>query len=153
MAESGATTVDETEEYEQERDEFDDEDPSGDEERQPQARTDSGGDAKTKAWAIRGALIGAFAGGAAGAGLGALAAARPESLRAVKDAFGSSGREVARAAAGAASDVVTSSSVKQLVSGAGNGDRAQLMKDTAREAGAAAAKAARETLVSLRQSR
>ena len=105
----------------------------------------------TTKWAIRGAVVGAVAGGAVGAGVGALVARRPEALRQAKDLVGGNVRQIATAAGVAAAEVVTSKGLSQLVTGDQNGDRAQLMKQSAKEAGAAAAKAARDSLVSLRQ--
>jgi hypothetical protein len=99
---------------------------------------------------MRGAVVGAVAGSTVGAGVGILLARQPEALKQAKDAVGGSGREVARAAAVAATEVVSSRRITQLMTGNGNGDRSQAVKDTAREAGAAAAKAARDSLVSLR---
>ena len=105
----------------------------------------------TRRWAIRGAVVGAVAGGAAGAGVGILVARRPEALSQAKTAIGESGGQVARAAAVAATEVVTSKRLNQLMAGNGNGDHSEAMKETAREAGAAAAKAARESIMSLRR--
>jgi hypothetical protein len=102
-------------------------------------------------WAIRGAVLGAVVGGAAGAGVGLVVARRPEALKQAGDVMRGSGRQVARAAAGAATEVVTSGRLNQLIAGDGNGDRSQLMKQTAREAGAEAAKAARDAIISLRR--
>jgi hypothetical protein len=99
---------------------------------------------------MRGAVVGAVAGSTVGAGVGILLARQPEALKQAKDAVGGSGREVARAAAVAATEVVTSRRITQVMTGNGNGDRSQAVKETAREAGAAAAKAARDSLVSLR---
>jgi hypothetical protein len=105
----------------------------------------------TTKWAIRGAVVGAVAGSAVGAGVGALVARRPEALRQARDLIGGNVRQVATAAGFAAAEVVTSKGLNQLGSGDQNGDRAQLMKQSAKEAGVAAAKAARDSLVSLRQ--
>lgn len=105
----------------------------------------------TTKWAIRGAVVGAVAGGAVGAGVGALVARRPQALRQAAGLVGGNARQVATAAGVAAAEVVASKGLNQLVTGDDNGDRAQLMKQSAKEAGAAAAKAARDSLVSLRQ--
>jgi uncharacterized protein YcfJ len=105
----------------------------------------------TTRWAIRGAVVGAIAGGAAGAGVGMLVARRPEALTEARGALGGSGKQVARAAAAAAAEVMTSRRLNQLIIGDGNGDPSQIMKQTAREAGAAAAKAARDAIISLRR--
>jgi hypothetical protein len=101
-------------------------------------------------WAMRGAFIGAVAGSVAGAGLGMLFAQRPETLAEARDALEGSGRHVARAAAAAAGEVVASRHLNQLLKGNGNGDRGELMKQAAKEAGAAAASAARDHIISLR---
>lgn len=105
----------------------------------------------TARWAIRGAVVGAVAGSAVGAGIGVLVARRPEALRQVTELIEGNAKQIASAAGVAAADVVASRGLSQLVSGDGNGDRGQLMKQSAMEAGAAAAKAARDSLVSLRQ--
>lgn len=139
------STSDEGDEREPElRDEPADDETSDDEER---AATDP----STARWAIRGAVLGAVAGSAAGAGVGMLVARRPEVLKQAKSAIGGNGRQVALAAAVAATDVVTSRPFKQLITGDGNGDRTQMAKQTAREAGAAAAKAARDAIIPLRR--
>jgi hypothetical protein len=105
----------------------------------------------TTSWAIRGAAIGAVAGGAVGAGVGALIARRPEALKEAVGLVSGNARQIATAAGFAAAEVVTSKGLSQLGTGDANGDRTQLMKQSAKEAGAAAAKAARDSLVSLRQ--
>ena len=104
----------------------------------------------TARWAIRGAVVGAVAGSVVGAGVGVLVARRPEAIRQTTDLIGGNARQIATAAGAAAADVVASRGLNQLVSGE-NGDRGQLMKQSAMEAGAAAAKAARDSLVSLRE--
>jgi len=102
-------------------------------------------------WAIRGAVIGAIVGGAAGAGAGFLFAKRPEMLRQTGETLRGSGGQVTRAAASAASEVVTSRGLTKLIAANGTDDRSQLVKQTAMEAGAEAAKAARDAIVSLRR--
>lgn len=140
------TTSDETDELEPEeqRDEADDDATSEEEE---SAATDP----STTRWAIRGAVIGALAGSAAGAGVGMLVARRPEALEQAKSALLGNGRHVAVAAAVAATEAVTSGGFKQIVTGEGNGNRSQIVKETAREAGAAAAQAARDAIIPLRR--
>jgi hypothetical protein len=86
----------------------------------------------------------------AGAGVGLLVARRPEALSQAKGVIGGRAGEIASAAAVAATDVVTSRHLSQLVTADGN-DRAEMMKQAATEAGVAAAKAARDSLISLRQ--
>jgi len=101
-------------------------------------------------WALRGAVVGAIAGSVTGAGLGMLFARRPEAFTQARSAIGGSGTHVARAAAVAAGEVMTSRHLSQLLKAEGEGDRGQVMKQAAREAGIAAATAARDTIVSLR---
>jgi hypothetical protein len=129
-----------------------DEDESRDDERSEVVNEESvGGDQQTPPnWALRGALIGAVAGSVTGAGLGMLLARRPEALAQAREAIGESGGHVARAAAAAAGEVVTSRQLNQLLQGEGNGDRGEMMKEAAREAGKAAATAARDQIISLR---
>lgn len=105
-------------------------------------------DTGTVGWALRGAVVGAAAGAAVGAGIGAVLAARPDLLDSAKETVGGAGRDVARSAALAAGQVVSTRSVANLVS-SGDGERSDVMKQTAREAAAAAAGAARDTLVSM----
>jgi len=100
-------------------------------------------------WAVRGAVIGAIVGGAVGAGVGFLVAQRPDSLTQAGDSIRRSGGQVARAAAGAAGEVVTSRGLTQLIAANDTDDRSQLMKQTAKDAGAEAAKAARDAIVAL----
>jgi hypothetical protein len=109
-----------------------------------------GGEPAATSWAVRGALIGAVAGGATGAGLGLLFARRPDALAQARDAVGGSGRHVARAAAVAAGEVMASRHLGSLLKGEGEGDRGELMKQAAKEAGVAAATAARDQIITLR---
>jgi hypothetical protein len=145
MAEENART-DETDELEPEgqRDEAADHATSEEENNEATERS-------TARWAIRGAVIGAVAGSAAGAGVGMLVARRPEALEQTKSAILGNGKHVAVAAAIAATEAVTSRGLKQIVTGEGNGDRSQTVKQTAREAGAAAAQAARDAIIPLRR--
>src|SRR5690242_15647062 len=106
-----------------------DEDESLDDEQGEQA---GGGGQTPPNWALRGALIGAVAGSVTGAGLGMLLARRPEALAQAREAIGESGGHVARAAAAAAGEVVTSRQLNQLLQGEGNGDRGEMMKEAAR---------------------
>jgi hypothetical protein len=101
-------------------------------------------------WALRGALVGAIAGSVVGAGLGMLFARRPETLTQAQRAIGGRGTHVARAAAVAAGAAMTSRHVNQLLKAESNGDRGELMKQAAREAGLPAAMAARDEIISLR---
>ena len=137
-------TMEQERTHDEERDELRDE---------PEAAEEDDGDASrsTTSWAFRGAVVGAVAGGAVGAGLGALLSSRPEFLHSARDAVEGPSRDVARAAALAVGQVVTTRSVGNLVS-TGNDDRTEVVKQTAKEAAAAAAGAARDTLVSMRSS-
>lgn len=145
---AGESTSEEDDELDLEaRDEAQDDDERPDD-------TESESDAaepRTASWAIRGAVVGAIAGSVAGAGVGMLVRRRPEALTRARSAIGGSGKQIAKAAALAATEVVTSRRLSQLLTGDGNGDRSQVMKETAREAGAAAAKAARGAIVSVRR--
>lgn len=145
MAEENATT-DETDELEPEeqRDEAADHATSEEE-------NNEGTEPSTARWAIRGAVIGALAGSAAGAGVGMLVARRPEALEQAKSAILGNGKHVAVAAAVAATEAVTSGGLKKVATGEGNGNRSQIVKQTAREAGAAAAQAARDAIIPLRR--
>ena len=105
----------------------------------------------TGRWAVRGAILGGLAGATAGASVGAVFARRPETRRAVKDAVDRNGRHLAKAAAVAIGDVVASKSLKQLIASNGDDDRRGLIKETAKEAAAAAAQATRDTIVSVRR--
>ena len=129
------------------------------EEREPAPRDDAADDTEedpatlersTPRWAIRGAVVGAIAGAAAGAGVGTLLARRPDALDHARGALGGSGKHVARAAAGAATEVVASRSLNVLLAGEGDGDRSQLVKQAAGAAGAAAARAARDVIIETR---
>ena len=111
---------------------------------------DGGGEPTPANWAVRGAVIGAVVGSATGAGLGMLFARRPEALTEARNAIGGSGKHVARAAAVAAGEVMASRHLNTLVKGEGEGDRGELMKQAAKEAGVAAATAARDTIITLR---
>jgi hypothetical protein len=102
----------------------------------------------TAGWAFRGAVVGAATGAAVGAGIGAVLAARPDLLDSAKETVGGAGRDVAKSAAVAVGQVLTTRSVANLVSN-GDADRADVVKQTAKEAATAAAGAARDTLVSM----
>ena len=126
------------------------EDEGLDDERGDVTEQAEGGGDPTTSWALRGAVVGAVAGGVTGAGLGMLFARRPEALTEAKNAIGGSGRHVARAAAVAAGEVMASRHLNTLVKGEGEGERGELMKQAAKEAGVAAATAARDTIITLR---
>jgi hypothetical protein len=100
---------------------------------------------------LRAVLKGAALGSAAGAAVGAWAAfARvmwPDQLDAAKDAAVGTARDVGRTAASAAAGAVDPDAVMELLpSRGGDGNRAEVVKRTARDAAAAAAKAAREAI-------
>ena len=57
---------------------------------------------------------------------------------------------VAKAAAVAAGEAMTSMQINQLLKGEGSGDRGELVKHAAKQAGFAAATAARDQIVTLR---
>lgn len=135
-------TMEQERTYDEESDEFG-EDPEAGDEHEADARS------STTSWAFRGAVVGAVAGGAVGAGLGVLLSSRPDFLESARDAVEGPSRDVARAAALAVGQVVTTRSVGNLVS-SGKDDRTEVVKQTAKEAAAAAAGAARDTLVSMR---
>jgi len=112
--------------------------------------TDGGSDATATSWAVRGAVVGAIAGSVTGAALGMLFARRPETLKEITSAIGGSGGHVAKAAAVAAGEAMTSMQINQLLKGEGSGDRGELVKHAAKQAGFAAATAARDQIVTLR---
>jgi len=112
--------------------------------------TGGGAEPSPTSWAVRGAFVGAVAGSVTGAALGMLFARQPEALTQARSAIGGSGRHVARAAAVAAGEVMASKHLNTLVKGEGEGDRGELMKQAAKEAGVAAATAARDTIITLR---
>jgi len=111
---------------------------------------DGGAEPSPTSWALRGAFVGAIAGSVTGAALGMLFARQPEALTQARSAIGGSGRHVARAAAVAAGEVMASKHLSTLVKGEDAGDRGELMKQAAKEAGVAAATAARDTIITLR---
>jgi hypothetical protein len=109
-----------------------------------------GGQPSSTSWAVRGAVVGAVAGGVTGAGLGMLFARQPNALAQARDAISGSGRHVARAAAVAAGEVMASRHLGTLLKGEADSDRGELMKQAAKEAGVAAATAARDQIITLR---
>lgn len=104
-------------------------------------------------WTTVGAVVGATAGGVLGAAIAATLVRRPELLEQAREAVGRDGGRVARAATTAAGGVFAAKSVQGLGQSAENGDRTTLMKQTAREAAAAAAGATRDEIVSIRKDR
>ncbi|HET7556163.1 MAG TPA: hypothetical protein VFJ75_10970 [Gaiellaceae bacterium] len=104
-------------------------------------------------WTTVGAVVGATAGGVIGAVVAATLVRKPELLDQAREAINRDGGRVARAATTAAGGVLAAKSVQGLAQDAGNGDRTTLMKQTAREAAAAAAGATRDEIVSIRQAK
>ena len=96
-------------------------------------------------------MVGATAGGVIGAVVAATLVRRPELVEQVREAINRDGGRVARAATTAAGGVFAAKSVQGLGQSAENGERTQLMKQTAREAAAAAAGATRDEIVSIRK--
>lgn len=104
-------------------------------------------------WTTVGAVVGATAGGVIGAVVAATLVRRPELLDQAREAINRDGGRVARAATTAAGGVFAAKSVQGLAQDAGNGDRTTLVKQTAREAAAAAAGATRDEIVSIRKAK
>lgn len=102
-------------------------------------------------WTTVGAVVGATAGGVIGAALAATLVRRPDLLDQAREAINRDGGRVARAATTAAGGVLAAKSVQGLGQNAENGERTTLMKQTAREAAAAAAGATRDEIVSIRK--
>jgi hypothetical protein len=115
---------------------------------QDQAGDDEG--RSLSAWTTVGAVVGATVGGVIGAAVAATLVRRPELLDQAREAINRDGGRVARAATTAAGGVFAAKSVQGLGQSAENGERASLMKQTAREAAAAAAGATRDEIVSIR---
>ena len=126
----------------------DEEERAPEEPEQTQAGDDQG--PSTTTWTTVGAIVGATAGGVIGAVVAATLVRRPDLLDQAKEAVNRDGGRVARAATTAAGAVFAAKSVQGVAQTAGNGDRTQLMKETAREAAAAAAGATRDEILSIR---
>jgi hypothetical protein len=116
---------------------------------QDQAGDDQGPSLST--WTTLGAIVGATVGGVIGAATAATLVRRPELLDQAREAINRDGGRVARAATTAAGGVFAAKSVQGLGQSTENGERASLMKQTAREAAAAAAGATRDEIVSIRK--
>ena len=101
-------------------------------------------------WTTVGAVVGATAGGVIGAALAATLVRRPELLDQAREAINRDGGRVARAATTAAGGVFAAKSIQGLAQDE-SGERTTLMKQTAKEAAAAAAGATRDEIVSIRQ--
>ncbi len=102
-------------------------------------------------WTTVGAIVGATVGGVVGAVAAATLVRRPELLEQGREAINRDGGRVAKAAATAAGGVFAAKSVQGLGQNGEDGERTALMKQTAREAAAAAAGATRDEIVSIRQ--
>ena len=102
-------------------------------------------------WTTIGAVAGATAGGVIGAVVAATLVRRPELLDQAREAINNDGGRVARAATTAAGGVFAAKSLQGLTQDADNGERTKAMKQTAREAAAAAAGATRDEIVSIRR--
>jgi hypothetical protein len=120
---------------------------------EPQAReggSEAEGDESRVAPAdiAKAAAVGAVAGAVVGALLRiADGETGSRQLEAVKRTATEAGRDVATAAVGAATEVIARNRIGELIAGkVGNGDRGAAMKSTAKEAGLAAAVAARRVL-------
>lgn len=117
---------------------------------QQQQQEDDDQGRSLSAWTTVGAVVGATAGGVIGAAVAATLVRRPELLEQAREAVNRDGGRVARAATTAAGGVLAAKSVQGLGQSGENGERATLMKQTAREAAAAAAGATRDEIVSIR---
>lgn len=134
----------------EQRESVDEADERGAEEpEQEQARDDQRASLTT--WTTVGAVVGATAGGLIGAAVAATLVRRPELLEQAREAVNRDGGRVAKAATTAAGGVFAAKSIQGLSQGDDNGERTKLMKQTAREAAAAAAGATRDTIVSIRK--
>ena len=107
--------------------------------------------ASLSTWTTLGAIVGATVGGVIGAATAATLVRRPELLDQAREAINRDGGRVAKAATTAAGGVFAAKSVQGLGQSTENGERSSLMKQTAREAAAAAAGATRDEIVSIRK--
>jgi hypothetical protein len=117
--------------------------------RQDQASDEQGPSLTT--WTTVGAITGATVGGIVGAAVAATLVRRPELLEQATEAINRDGGRVARAATTAAGGVFAAKSIQGLAQDGETGERAELMKQTARQAAAAAASATKDEIVSIRQ--
>jgi hypothetical protein len=115
---------------------------------QEQASDDQGSSLTT--WTTVGAAVGAVAGGAIGAAIGATLVRRPELLERARESINRDGGRVARAATTAAGSVFAAKSIEGLAQNTDDGERTKVMKQTAREAAAAAAGATKDAIVEIR---
>jgi hypothetical protein len=95
-------------------------------------------------------VVGSVGGGLIGAAIGATFVRRPELLERAREAINRDGGRVARAATTAAGGVFAAKSIQGLAQDTDNGERTGVMKQTAREAAAAAAGATRDAIVAIR---
>lgn len=102
-------------------------------------------------WTTVGAITGATIGGIVGAAVAATLVRRPDLLEQATEAINRDGGRVAKAATTAAGGVLAAKSIQGLGQDGENGERSQLMKQTARQAAAAAASATRDEIVSIRK--
>lgn len=101
--------------------------------------------------AARGAAGGAAVGAVLGGALAVARVLRPEQAEALKQTLADAGRDVATAAVRAAGGVLTTKPVSDLLAASrGNGGGSDAVKQTAKEVGVAAASAARDAIVSMR---
>ena len=121
---------------------------ASDEPEQEQASGDQG--SPLTKWTTMGAVVGAAAGGVIGAAIGATLVRQPELLERAREAINRDGGRVARAATTAAGGVFAAKSIQGLAQDTDNGERTKVMKQTAREAAAAAAGATRDAIVAIR---
>lgn len=132
-------------------DEVDERAPEEPEQQQQQQASDERGSSLTT-WTTVGAVVGATAGGLIGAAVAATLVRRPELLDQAREAIDRDGGRVARAATTAAGGVLAAESIQGLGQTTENGEqRTKLMKQTARQAAAAAAGATRDTIVAIRK--
>ena len=121
---------------------------ASEESEQGQASDDQGSLLTT--WTTVGAVVGAATGGVIGAAIGATLVRRPELLEQAREAINRDGGRVARAATTAAGGVFAAKSIEGLAQDTDNGERTTVMKQTAREAAAAAAGATKDAIVAIR---
>ena len=158
MSETAVEQPDATDEQPDATDEVDEVDEQAAEEHEPEEQepeqsqtTDDGDGSSLTTWTTVGAVVGAVAGAVLGAAIGATLVRQPELVEQAREVINRDGGRVAKAATTAAGGVFAAKSVQGLAQNTGNGERTTLMKQTAREAAAAAAGATRDEIVSIRQ--
>jgi hypothetical protein len=136
--------------------ELEERDPGGEDMEQreePERQERQGGEERPRLVpvALRGAAGGAAAGAILGAAVAIARALRPEEADAVQEKLVGASREIGTAAVRAGGGVLTAKPVADLIAGTkGKSDRGETVRQAAKEAGVAAASAAREALVSMR---